>query len=447
MTTETSTHTMITVFNQLRTQLESVDLQPGADQSLERIHLSLLGDIRRTLVHSHREVEGRNPVLSLILSSRLGYDLRDEDFSKAFRAYIEYRDVYLKLVGNWIPDSFKTQVDEYVSEKQYVDGEGQSVADDAAEYTRQLNRGGIGPSCFATGISCLDEALGGGLQGLTFLGGDKGVGKTWLQLKACEAALTSGDDTAVVFFSLDMPKSRIMDRLVCRSLGIDFRQLKSGKLDDVALLRVKEALQQPHYQRLRIVQPNLQLECGESCQEGATSIALTDMLGQVDRLWPFKRILVIIDLFQKLLMSGSQTGTLADPSRLDLIDHLRKKIGRHVGDGNVAILVSSEVRKGGIDNGGRLHRDDLKGDGRIASDADCILLLHEPRGLDVDQNEVVLTIDKGRDGVRRGDFPLVFNHRTGQFGVPAESSNRQLRSDSMPGVATGAVELDPFGGN
>jgi len=51
------------------------------------------------------------------------------------------------------------------------------------------------------------------------LGGDKGVGKTSLALQAILAALGHQKDLGAVIYSLDMPKTRIYQRLLCLEAG------------------------------------------------------------------------------------------------------------------------------------------------------------------------------------------------------------------------------------
>ena len=89
------------------------------------------------------------------------------------------------------------------------------------------NMGREGLSGLPTGLPKLDEKLGG-LRGLTFVGADKGVGKTSLVLGMALAALKAREDLAVLIYSLDMSKTRIYERLFCCESGIDHRTLFGG---------------------------------------------------------------------------------------------------------------------------------------------------------------------------------------------------------------------------
>ena len=79
------------------------------------------------------------------------------------------------------------------------------------------------------------------------------------------------------------------------------------------------------------------------------------------------------------------------------------------------IVVISEIRKDAKDN---LTRDDLKGDGRMASDADTVMLMWPTEKGESATGDIVpttLRIDKGREGVQRGDLQLWFEHGCFRF--------------------------------
>src|SRR6202040_1762499 len=81
-----------------------------------------------------------------------------------------------------------------------------------------------------TGIKGLDRALGGGLSGITFLGGCPGIGKTTLALVAAISALKTHPYLAVLFLALDMTKDAMFDRLICHEAGVDYATLVAGRL-------------------------------------------------------------------------------------------------------------------------------------------------------------------------------------------------------------------------
>ena len=76
-------------------------------------------------------------------------------------------------------------------------------------------------------------------------------------------------------------------------------------------------------------------------------------------------------------------------------------------------MVISEIRKDATK--ASLDRDDLKGDGRMASDADVVMLMWPAGNATGDVIPTTLRIDKGREGVIRGDVTLWFDHTRCRF--------------------------------
>ena len=72
-------------------------------------------------------------------------------------------------------------------------------------------------------------------------------------------------------------------------------------------------------------------------------------------------------------------------------------------------------KRDGKKSGNRPTLDDMKGDGRIASDADAVLILSPNGEINKSTNLVCLDIAKGREGVIRGEHELTFHHLIGRF--------------------------------
>jgi hypothetical protein len=88
------------------------------------------------------------------------------------------------------------------------------------------------------------------------------------------------------------------------------------------------------------------------------------------------------------------------------------------------IVVISEVRKDSSKE--CIDRDDLKGDGRMASDADVVMLMWPDKTTGAgDAIPTTLQIDKGREGVIRGDVRLWFQHACCRFCDAAPTGSEQ----------------------
>lgn len=83
-----------------------------------------------------------------------------------------------------------------------------------------------------TGFNDLDEILGG-LQksDLLILAARPSVGKTSLALDIARQVAVSSK-TAVGYFSLEMSKEQLVDRMLCSQSGVDLWKIRSGKLSD-----------------------------------------------------------------------------------------------------------------------------------------------------------------------------------------------------------------------
>jgi len=81
-----------------------------------------------------------------------------------------------------------------------------------------------------TGFSDYDKAYGGLPQGLTILAGRPAMGKTSYALSLALNVLRQGKD--VLFFSLEMSKEQLMNRLLSSISGIDSLRITLGDLTD-----------------------------------------------------------------------------------------------------------------------------------------------------------------------------------------------------------------------
>ena len=89
--------------------------------------------------------------------------------------------------------------------------------------------GGLGIS---SGIKHLDEAFGGGFRPHEFVlvAGRTGVGKTQFGIHATIQAVTAGHK--VVFFSSEMTRNALLDRVCSRLSNVDSRSIRRGEMTD-----------------------------------------------------------------------------------------------------------------------------------------------------------------------------------------------------------------------
>lgn len=94
----------------------------------------------------------------------------------------------------------------------------------------------------STGFKDLDELLGGFQKSdLVILAARPSVGKTALALDMMRhAALVEGK--TVAFFSLEMSKTQIMDRLLGMQSGIPFWEIRTGRLSDKKFVKLADTM-------------------------------------------------------------------------------------------------------------------------------------------------------------------------------------------------------------
>ena len=257
----------------------------------------------------------------------------------------------------------------------------------------------------STGLPRLDAALKG-LRGLTILGGCAGDGKTTLALNAVVEALRAHPDVAALYYTLDMSKGVLYDRLLCREAGITYEELAHEHSRAEMWQRVKKAsgsLRDGVLPRLRFVEQR-QVQA-----EGAlTAERLFEHRHQLLRATGAARALVVVDFLGKIEVGGKNLPPLEQDNRR--VEVLESALSRSAASPNSdASLVISEVRKERSDRS--LSVEDLLGSCRLGYSADA-------------ETALLLVCSAGRSGPR---WPLA---------RPPTSARRRLMAEpASPGGA------------
>jgi len=411
---------------------------------------------------------GRDAVLLCTIARIEGLEEPFQElFERACQSFQARAFEYGEALGELLPAEF-TPIAKRIA---YRDCRNDTAAEDLDAFQERLDglrraiaaQGLIG---VPTGVERLDTALCG-IRGLTFLGAPKGRGKTTLMLSTLRATLRKFPDLAVLLLSFDEPKDRLYQRLFCMEAGITYRQLLAPDTQDRERLeQCKQNLAQG-LSRLKIVPryvryPHRERESDEVLRhQGFDYTALRDELVSLQDATGATDVLVCVDLFQKWPAAEDvASGADEDHFRLDVLDRLRNRSRSLTCPDGYPMLVLSEIRK---DTARELDLNDLKGDGRITSDADCVLLLFPATDRpDANSNFVPMTmrIAKGRDGVNREDVPLWFdfNHYCFHGEDPSRSPRPGSVRGDLEGISSGnqsgsrhsaptsgANALDPLG--
>lgn len=378
----------------------------------------------------------------------------------AAQQYQYQADAYDLVLGDFIPPDFRKWARKGVARQAYVQNSHKTAAEDWSVFVEIQQRRNEGETdVLPTGIAKLDEMLGG-LRGLTFVAGDKGLGKTSFVLQIVLNVLRAMSNVAVLIYSLDMGKTRIYERLLCCETGISYREFMASEKSDELKQRIEEANRrflENIARRLRVVERDFSYERGDQrddqarppVRRGITNRIVLGHARELEKASGATQVLIVFDLFQKIDLRGDAGEGLArDQQRLDVLQQVQLYSSGPGRPHGYPILVISEIRKDSTRK--EPHRDDLKGDGRIAGDADVVLLMWQPETEKPTGANVIptmLRIDKSREGAVRGDLKLWFDHGCFRFyDTPPEAASNlvQRNKQKSPAKTAGRSMVDPL---
>lgn len=234
---------------------------------------------------------------------------------------------------------------------------------------------------------------------LIILAARPSVGKTALTLNfMTNAALTH--KKSVAFFSLEMGKEQLVQRILCREARIDQQLLRTGKLPRSDLKKLIDAATALHSAKIFIDDSSNQtsLQIRSKCRRLAATQGLD---------------LIIIDYLQLMSGSGKQENRQQEVSQ---ISRSLKGLAKELQVPVIALSQLSRLVEGrGTDAKPMLS--DLRESGAIEQDADLVAFINRP-GKDSDdlelRNQAEIIIAKQRNGPI-GTIKLNFRREWGLF--------------------------------
>jgi len=255
----------------------------------------------------------------------------------------------------------------------------------------ELHKRGSSLRGIPTGFEDLDNKLAGMQDSnLLILAARPGQGKTALALNIAQYIAVHQKQT-VGFFSLEMSKEELVDRLLVAQADVDAWRLKTGKLSDADFTKLSEAMGELSEAPLFI--------------DDTPGINLFEMRTKARRLQKVEKMrLLIVDYLQ-----------LVDPGRrfdnrvqeVSLVSQSLKNLAREL---KVPILVVSQLSRAVETRGSKIPQlADLRESGAIEQDADVVMFIYRE---DTDtekweQQVVKLLIAKHRNGPL-GQIDLIF---------------------------------------
>lgn len=207
-----------------------------------------------------------------------------------------------------------------------------------------------------TGFSYLDKVLGGGFHRSDFIvvGARPAMGKTSFALNVARNIAMKG--RKVLFFSLEMSKEQLAQRIISTEARIVSNKLRTGDITD------------SDWEKLGLALQNL-INC-ELYFDDTANINVPEMKARALRMKDVDCI--VIDYLQ--LMSG----TKRTDNRVNEVSEITRGLKMMAKDLNIPVVTCSQLSRGVAKNTGdhRPQMTDLRESGTIEQDADIVLMLH-----------------------------------------------------------------------
>jgi replicative DNA helicase len=244
----------------------------------------------------------------------------------------------------------------------------------------ELHKQGEGLRGVPTGFKDLDDCLAGMQKSnLLILAARPGVGKTSLALNIAQS-LAVKYKRPVGFFSLEMSREELVDRLLVAQADIDAWRLKTGKLDEDDFTKLSNAMGELAEAPLYI--------------DDTPALSILEMRTKARRLQVEVGIdLIVVDYLQ-LARSRRLENRVQEVSE---ISQGLKNLAREL---KVPVLALSQLSRAVETRGGRKPQlADLRESGSIEQDADVVMFLW--REEEDNPENIVLDVAKHRNGPLR----------------------------------------------
>lgn len=244
-----------------------------------------------------------------------------------------------------------------------------------------------------TGFPDLDSKLAGMQNSnLLILAARPGIGKTTLALNMA-LHIATRDKIPVGFFSLEMSREELVDRLLVGAADIDAWRLKTGRLSDEDYKRLTEAMGELSEAPIFI--------------DDTPGISILEMRTKARKLKIEKDIKLLIVDYLQLADAGKRFDSRVN--EVSFVSQGLKNLAREL---RIPVLAISQLSRAVEQRGSRKPQlADLRESGAIEQDADVVMFLYyEEESEDIlDQNKrlVKLYIAKHRNGPV-GEMDLMF---------------------------------------
>ncbi len=279
----------------------------------------------------------------------------------------------------------------------------ESILGDSFDRLDDLHRNKGGIRGIPTGLADIDKQLAG-LQrsDLVIVAARPSMGKTTLMLNMALNIATKAKQGAVLYFSLEMSKEQLVDRLLAAEAGVDAWKLRTG-----------EGLNDNDFERLSAAM-------GELAEapifiDDTSGITVSDLRTKARRLHHQHPLAAIMVDYLQLMTGGSRFASQAN--RVQEISEISRSLKILARELNVPIVAASQLSRSVESRNPPIPQlADLRESGAIEQDADIVTFIYRPYYYDesADPNVTEIHIKKHRNGPT-GKLSLFFDSQKQQF--------------------------------
>jgi replicative DNA helicase len=263
----------------------------------------------------------------------------------------------------------------------------ESILGDSFDRLDDLHRNKGGIRGIPTGLKDLDKLIAG-LQrsDLIIIAARPSMGKTALMLNMSLDIATKAKQGSVLYFSLEMSKEQLVDRLLAAEAGVDAWKLRTG-----------EGLNDNDFERLSAAM-------GELAEapifiDDTSGITVSDLRTKARRLHHQRPLAAIFVDYLQLMSGGSRFASISN--RVQEISEISRSLKILARELNVPVVAASQLSRSVESRNPPIPQlADLRESGSIEQDADIVTFIYRPFYYDdrADPNVTELHIKKHRNG-------------------------------------------------
>ena len=250
-----------------------------------------------------------------------------------------------------------------------------------------------------SGISAVDKITTGlNKSDLIIVGARPGMGKTSFCLNIARNVAVNQNKT-VCFFSLEMSRDQLAQRMLSNEASIKSEKLRTGELTKEEWVNLSIASEK--------------LSTAPIYFDETSNITVNDIKARVQRM-NGACDLVIIDYLSLIASSGKKE------NRVQEVSEITRNLKIMAKELKIPIICCAQLNRAGTESKGSTHipgLSDLRESGSIEQDADIVLFLHREAyyaakdGKEADENKAQCIVAKNR----HGETGTVDLHWDGQF--------------------------------